>query len=324
MIHHTTPHDLSHFHKLKVAVIGDIMIDTWMQGHVKRISPEAPVPVVSITHTQHMLGGAANVARNVAHLGAQVCVMGVLGSDTHAQVYEHLISQEPLMTDCSCVDDSRCTTVKTRVVGNHQQIVRMDQESHDEIGEQVLQNLQVHMQQHLAHVHAVIISDYAKGVITPSLMKLMWHSLPHPRPPVLVDPKTTNWQLYSGATCITPNWSEFQATVHAHNLTHLTTAQAARQLMRDHDVHAMLITRAEQGMMCVDAVTHEDIPAQRREVRDVSGAGDTVIATLACALAAGWDLTSAAKLSNQAAGISVSKAGTATVSWQELAQTVHS
>ena len=311
------------FSGLKIAVIGDIMIDSWMHGQVHRISPEAPVPVVSIAHTQHMLGGAANVARNVAHLGAQAFVWGVRGTDHHAQVYQHLIKQEPLMWDVSCSDLTRCTTVKTRVVGNHQQIVRCDQEHTHEISEHVLNQLKHSLRAHVGHLDAILISDYAKGVITPKLMQLVWCSLQESDIPVLVDPKTTHWQQYQGATCITPNWSEFQATVTAHGLAHLDTPSAARTLMQQYDLGAMLITRAEQGMWCVLPDAQWQIPAIRREVSDVSGAGDTVIATLACALAAGECMLQAAQLSNLAAGISVSKAGTATVSLSELQQATH-
>jgi rfaE bifunctional protein kinase chain/domain len=313
---------LPDFSKLKIAVIGDIMIDAWIQGDVRRISPEAPVPVVSIQQTHHMLGGAANVARNVAHLGAHVVVLGVLGTDHHAQVYQDLIAQEPLMWDLSCTDASRCTTVKTRVVGNHQQIVRLDQEYTHEVSDHMLHQLKQNLMAHVTDLDAIIISDYAKGVITPRLMQLMWCSLQQSDIPVLVDPKTTQWPQYQGVTCITPNWSEFQATVQAHGLQHVDTASAARQLLKQYDMGAMLITRAEQGMWCVTPDQDVQISAIRREVRDVSGAGDTVIATLTCALAAGIKLPSAAEWSNQAAGISVSKAGTATVSWQELSQVV--
>ena len=311
------------FQDLRIAVIGDIMIDSWIQGDVKRISPEAPVPVVNIAQTTHMLGGAANVARNVAHMGAQAFVLGVLGTDTHALVYHKLIAAEPLMWDVSCSDSTRCTTVKTRVVGNHQQIVRLDQEHTHEISDHVLYQLKHSLRAHVADLDAIIISDYAKGVVTPQLMQMVWCSLQESDIPVLVDPKTTQWQQYQGATCITPNWSEFQATVKAHGLEHLDTPSAARTLLKQYDMGAMLITRAEQGMMCVLPDTHHDIPAIMREVRDVSGAGDTVIATLACALAAGESMLHAAQLSNLAAGISVSKAGTATVSVSELQQAPH-
>lgn len=318
MVESTLSMNLPDFTKLKIAVVGDIMIDSWIQGHVHRVSPEAPVPVVSITHTQHMLGGAANVARNVAHLGAQAYVWGVRGTDSHAQVYQQLIQQEPCLWDLSCGDHTRCTTVKTRVVGNHQQIVRCDQEHTHEIAQHVLTQLKYSLQAHVAHMNAILISDYAKGVVTPELMQLVWCSLQETDIPVLVDPKTHQWKMYQGATCITPNWSEFQATVKAHDLTHLDTVSAARQLLRAYDLGAILITRADKGMWCVLPDADWQIPAIMREVRDVSGAGDTVIATLACALASGESLWNAAKLSNLAASISVSKAGTATVTATEL------
>jgi D-beta-D-heptose 7-phosphate kinase / D-beta-D-heptose 1-phosphate adenosyltransferase len=310
--------NLPEFNQLRIAVIGDIMIDSWLRGHVHRISPEAPVPVVSMMHTEHMLGGAANVARNVAHLGAHAIVFGVLGTDTHVTTYHDLIAQEPLMWDASASDASRCTTVKTRVVGNNQQIVRLDQEHTHDVSDHMLDQIKQNLGSHMAHVHAVIISDYAKGMVCPKLMQLVWHSLQESHVPVLVDPKTTSWTLYQGATCITPNWSEFSATVKAHGLEHMHTVPAARLLMTQYDVGAMLITRAEQGVWCITHDSDFQIPAIRREVTDVSGAGDTVIATLACALAAGMHMKSAAELSNLAAGISVSKAGTATVTAQEL------
>jgi D-beta-D-heptose 7-phosphate kinase / D-beta-D-heptose 1-phosphate adenosyltransferase len=323
MAQSTTCMNVPDLSAIKIAVIGDIMIDSWLQGQVHRISPEAPVPVVSVAQSHHILGGAANVARNVAHLGAQAQVLGVLGADTHAQVYHKLIENEPRMWDLSCTDSTRCTTVKTRVVGNHQQIVRLDQEHTHEISEHVLHQLKQNLRTHTKGLNAIIISDYAKGVVNSRMMQVVWTSMHELDIPVLVDPKTTQWQQYQGATCITPNWSEFQSTVRAHGLAHLDMIPAARTLIKQYDLGAILITRAEQGMMCVTLDAHQEIPAIMREVRDVSGAGDTVIATLACVLAAGEYLLHAAQLSNLAAGISVSKAGTATVSMQELQQALH-
>jgi len=315
------PHkfDLDSFKKVRVAVIGDVMIDSWIEGTVARISPEAPVPVVTVDQTTHVLGGAANVARNLASLGATVDLFGVIGDDSWGTQYVNMVHAESLIHDHSVVVVSRPTTVKSRIVGNHQQIVRLDQESQQNICVVIMNQLMQSVRSVVAECDCVIVSDYAKGVITAELMQELQMEVGQHEIPVLVDPKRADWKLYEGSSLLTPNRSEFSAAAKVSQQSDQHMVHSAQHMILQHNLGAVLITLAHDGMLLVSADAHVHLPAHRREVADVSGAGDTVMAVMALAHCAGLNWSEAAHMANIAAGISVSKSGTATVLPQELA-----
>jgi D-beta-D-heptose 7-phosphate kinase/D-beta-D-heptose 1-phosphate adenosyltransferase len=264
------------------------------------------------------LGGAANVARNLASLGATVDLFGVVGNDTWSGVYNKLIAAHNNIIDHSAIDRNRPTTVKSRIVGNQQQIARLDQEVCDPIGKHTQDHLVTILKAIIQECDCVIVSDYAKGVISKELMNQVLLAASWRDIPVLVDPKSADWSIYSGSSLITPNLSEFFSTLKANQLPPLSIESGARQLLGRYQLGAILCTRAQDGMTLITENTHMSIPAHRREVADVSGAGDTVISVMALAFCSGLDWKSATELANIAAGISVSKSGTATVSPEEL------
>jgi rfaE bifunctional protein kinase chain/domain len=296
------------------------MLDEFIWGDVTRISPEAPVPVVNIKRESTRLGGAANVLANITALGATASVVGVVGSDAAAdKLREGLRQTGGLETDETLVaDDNRPTTIKLRIIAHNQMVVRADREQRSHVNGQVEAKIIDTARQALARAHALVVSDYDKGVITPRILSEV---LPfaYGRIPVLVDPKIRNFNAYRPATLITPNHHEALRLANLEEENDETLWEAARLIRKQLACDAVLITRGEQGMMLVE----QDAPpvyvdTAAREVFDVTGAGDTVIATLAAALAAGASMTEAAVLANHAAGIVVGKVGTATASAEEV------
>lgn len=306
----------------RVMVVGDVMLDTWLTGDVHRISPEAPVPVVSLTSTTHRLGGAANVALNVASLGASAVLLGVTGEDANAQLLDNLLGEAEGITPVLLHTPERPTTTKTRLQANNHQIARIDQESTLPIDQEDQKWLLHKIEIHISSCDCVIVSDYAKGVVQEFLMRGCTDLAKRMGKPLLVDPKNPKWQLYQGASLITPNWQEFCVAARVDPRSTVPVEATARQLLSQQQLGGVLITQAEKGMTLITEHSSAHFPARLREVADVSGAGDTVIATMAVALAAGLDLHTSTSLANTAAGISVSKPGTATVSSQELARAI--
>ena len=313
---------LRRFGRRRIAVWGDLMLDEFLRGRVSRISPEAPVPIVEVTeHTFH-LGGAGNVAANISSLGGAAFAFGVVGKDEAGQRLRREFRK--VQIDCRGVltDPGRPTTLKTRVIAEHQQVVRADRERKDAVHAGIQARLLRLWERDGDRYDSIVVSDYEKGLITRELLKsLISHSV-HKKIPLCLDPKISHAPFYRGATLITPNHHE------AERLSGLTidsdraAERAGKRLLQLLEVQALLITRGEHGMTLCEAsgrVTH--IPARAREVFDVTGAGDTVISTLALALAAGASMVEAAYLANAAAGIVVGKLGTATVSVEELRKT---
>jgi rfaE bifunctional protein kinase chain/domain len=296
----------------RILVVGDVMLDRYWFGDVERISPEAPVPVVKIGRMEERLGGAANVARNAASLGAQVTLLSVVGEDEAGQAIERLLGAGRVESRLHR-DPSLPTTVKLRVIGRHQQLLRIDFETKPS-GE-VLAGSLAHYQAALPSFDLVILSDYGKGGL--AHIATMIADARSVGRPVLVDPKGEDYSLYRGATVLTPNRSEFRQVAGSWKSEQELTrkAQAMRQEL---DLDALLMTRSEEGMTLYREQGVDHIPAQAREVFDVSGAGDTVIATLGVMLAAGADLVAATAAANRAAGIVVGKLGTAIVTRDEL------
>ncbi|MBA4218942.1 MAG: D-glycero-beta-D-manno-heptose-7-phosphate kinase [Proteobacteria bacterium] len=297
----------------RVLVVGDVMLDRYWHGAVDRISPEAPVPVVRVEREELRLGGAANVALNVRTLGAQATLLTVVGQDEAAQQLRQLLHQHDIATVLR--DDKQLhTIVKLRVIGRAQQLIRIDFEN--EPDHEVLSQMLDAFEEQLPSHDLVLFSDYGKGGLThiPRMIELARRA----GKPVLIDPKGNDYRRYAGASVITPNRGEL-AQVTGPWKSELDLLAKVDRLRSEIDVDAVLLTRSEEGMTLFDAggVTHE--PARAREVFDVTGAGDTVIATLAALLAAQLPLAQAMRLANKAGGIVVGKFGTATVSYEELA-----
>ena len=296
----------------RVLVVGDAMLDRYWFGAVDRISPEAPVPVVRVNREEERLGGAANVALNVKTLGAQATLLTVVGADEPARKLQQLLEQQGV-TALLGSDPQLYTIVKLRVIGRSQQLIRIDFENQPD--HEVLSGMLADYERVLPDHDAVLFSDYGKGGLThiPRMIELARKA----SKPVLIDPKGSDYSRYAGATVITPNRAELAQVIGAWS-NEAQLHERAQALREAHGLGALLLTRSEDGMSLFDAAGHAQEPAQAREVFDVTGAGDTVIATLAAMLGAGLSLREAMPVANRAGGIVVGKFGTATVSYEEL------
>ena len=308
-----------------VLVIGDLMVDQFVIGTVDRISPEAPVPIVRFDHETRRLGGAANVAHNVAALGGRVDTIGVIGTDADGSRLLEDLASRSIGTAGIVSDASRCTTRKLRVVTTrNQQVARIDYEHDGEIGESVEATVVQKISDLAAAADAIVVSDYMKGVISPRVAAAAAKAATDHDIPLLVDPKVPHIEYYAGATVITPNHHEAEMVTHMRIRTDADAREAARRFRERARCTSVLITRGEHGMWLLagSASAGENrempLPAEAREVADVTGAGDTVISALALAFAAGASLEDAARLANRAAGIAVGKFGPATVSIEEI------
>ena len=299
--------------QVRLLVVGDVMLDRYWFGEVNRISPEAPVPVVRVERSEERLGGAANVARNAAALGAKVSLLSVVGDDDAGRSLSRLLSESEIDANLH-VDRAIDTTVKLRVIGRQQQLLRIDFETTP--SSEVLQAKLLEFERRLADADAVVLSDYGKGGLNhiAEMIRLARAAAK----PVLVDPKGDDFARYAGATVLTPNRSELREVVGRWS-SEAELAAKATGLSAELGLEALLVTRSEEGMtLFADGETHHQA-AQAREVFDVSGAGDTVIATLAVMLAAGADWAESIRVANIAAGIVVGKLGTAVVNREEIA-----
>jgi rfaE bifunctional protein kinase chain/domain len=296
----------------RLLVVGDVMLDRYWFGDVGRISPEAPVPIVRIDRVEERPGGAANVARNAAALGSKVSLLSVIGLDEAGTRLKKLLGKEAINARLHG-DRSIDTTIKLRVIGRHQQLLRVDFETPP--SHEVLASKLKDFGRMLRSADAVILSDYGKGGL--AHISKMIQMARRARKPVLVDPKGEDYSRYRGATIITPNRAEFRQVVGGWSSEPELTRKA-QTLRRKLGLGALLITRSEDGMTLYQARKRVHVPAQAREVYDVSGAGDTVIATLGAMLASGAALEEAVHIANRAAGIVVGKFGTAVVHPDEL------
>ena len=299
----------------RVLVVGDAMLDRYGYGAVDRISPEAPVPVVRVTREEERLGGAANVALNVRSLGAQCTFMTVVGADEPARRLRSLLESQDITTVLGS-DPQLLTIVKLRVIGRSQQLIRIDFENQPD--HEVLQQLLSDFERQLPSHDAVLFSDYGKGGLThiPHMIERAREA----RIPVLVDPKGSDYGRYKGATVITPNRAELAQVVGPWS-DEAQLRRKAAALREQLALQALLLTRSEEGMTLFDGPELAEpfhVKAEAREVFDVTGAGDTVIATMAAMVACGMDLRNATALANRAGGIVVSRFGTASVSYDDL------
>lgn len=310
---------LSNFSKSKILVLGDIMLDRYLWGTVERISPEAPVPVVNIARETTNLGGAANVAANVRALGADVTLIGVVGDDNTAALLKTDLENHHLKTTGLLVDHGRPTTLKTRVVAHNQQVVRLDRENVSEISGETVEQLLSKLHRLLSAIDGIIISDYGKGVITYDLLASLIPMAHQAGIFIAVDPKEVHFMNYREVSVITPNHHE-AGFISGKKITNdALLADVGWNLMDLLSLESLLITRGEQGM----ALFEKDrsltlIPAEAKAVYDVTGAGDTVIATLTVARTAGATMREAAIFANSAAGLAVAQLGTARITKDEL------
>jgi D-beta-D-heptose 7-phosphate kinase/D-beta-D-heptose 1-phosphate adenosyltransferase len=310
---------LDRFARGRVLVLGDVMVDEYVWGTVSRISPEAPVPVVAVRSETVKIGGAGNVAANITALGGQAQIVGVVGDDAPGERLSHELAQANVQGDGLVVDATRPTTIKSRIVAGSQQLVRFDRESDAPLSSGVRAQVLAQVQEALPQADVLLISDYAKGVVGPALIRQVLALAARLKKIVAVDPKVQHIPLFRGVNVIAPNHHEAAAAARVLVRGEAELLRVGEVLLRRLKARAVLITRGEQGMSLFEVgrrVTH--IPTFAREVYDVTGAGDTVMAGLSLGLAAGASMREAAVLANYAAGVVVGKRGTATVSRAEL------
>ena len=300
------------FPNLSILVIGDLILDEYLYGEIERISPEAPVQVVDIKEKSDTLGGAANVANNIISLGAKVFLTGVIGDDKTGSLFIKRLKEKGISTDGIFIDHKRPTTKKTRVIANNQHVIRLDQESRDKIHPEIEKKIIEFALSNINKIDAIVISDYAKGVITeniiPSILKSSCQK------PIIVDPKGKDFTKYRGATAITPNRKEaIQASGQKDVI------KAGRKFLEELQLKAVVVTLGKDGIFFIEnSGNHAHIPAFAKEVYDVSGAGDTVISCISLSMASGLSCYESAYLANMAGGIAVGKLGTAPVLKDEL------
>lgn len=318
------PGRIEAFGHATVLILGDVMLDRYVHGRVDRMSPEAPIPVLAIEWENAMAGGAGNVARNVAGLGARAILIGLIGSDEAGRELGRLLKLTPRVDARLVTDTSRPTTSKTRFVAGRQQLLRADAEQAAVPVADGVAALMAEFRRALAAADVVVLSDYAKGVLGDQLVTQAIAAARQAGKPIVTDPKSRDFARYRGSSIITPNRSEFAAASGVQSRDPGAIAAGARRLIQAAGIEAILVTRGEDGMSLIagdgDAL---DLATEAREVFDVSGAGDTVVAVLAVARAAGADWAEAARLANTAAGIAVAKAGTAVVYPTELSRQLH-
>jgi rfaE bifunctional protein kinase chain/domain len=310
---------VSRFPQSTILVIGDVMLDQFIWGVVNRVSPEAPVPVVRIEKESFKLGGAGNVVNNIHSLGGKSILCGLVGMDPFGQRIKEELELRGIGTAGIIEDSGRSTTVKTRIIAHSQQVVRADRESDHPVSKTIEKGILDFFHASLPGVSGVVLSDYAKGILSRRIIKEVVGACTKRKKELFIDPKIRNFFNYAGSFMITPNHHEVGQILRQELRARKTLEEAGRKLLRRLRLEAILITRGEAGMSLFEndgTVTH--IPTMAKEVYDVSGAGDTVISTLALSYASGASLLDAAVLSNYAAGIVVGKVGTATVSAEEL------
>ncbi len=312
------------FSRKRVLVCGDLMLDRYIRGKVSRISPEAPVPIVQVVSESHVPGGAGNVCNNLAALGASVSAVSVVGDDPAADTLLAELQARRIDTGAVLRDTERVTVQKCRIIGDHQQLLRYDHERAVTLRRQTQRRLIERLERLAPECQALIISDYGKGVVSPELLHAAIRAARRAKIPVTVDPKIEHFRRYRGVDCITPNLHEAWSGMRLLPKEDEPSIQELGwRILKSLRASSVLITRGEKGMTLFEnsrvpySMTH--IPAQAKEVFDVTGAGDTVISVLSLALASGATLREAAVLANHAAGIVVAKLGTATVSAEELA-----
>lgn len=312
---------VGNFGRSKILILGDIMLDEYLLGIVDRISPEAPVPVVEITSSKQLLGGAANVAANIRTLSEKPILLGVVGPDEASSKLNRLLKQKDITADAVITDQTRQTTIKTRVIAHGQQVVRADQEDRHELSSETERRVLDKFTSWSDDIQAVIISDYGKGVITASLLEKVIRICLDKKIFIAVDPKETHFFNYRQVSLITPNHHEAGFAFGRRIRTEEDLIEVGAGLLKKLEARSILITRGQDGMsLFQDGAEPTHIPTFARKVFDVTGAGDTVIATFVAAVCAGADLVEAAVVANAAAGRTIGEIGTASVTPEQLKQ----
>lgn len=310
--------------KQKILVLGDLMVDKFVWGRVSRISPEAPVPVVEVTRESQAFGGAGNVANNITSLGAQAFLLGVVGNDTDAELLKEGFKEKNISVEGIITDHARPTTTKTRIIAQHQQVVRVDREIKGSFDPGIQEGILSRLDSMARAADAIIISDYGKGVVSAAVLKKAISIANSRGIPVTVDPKIEHFMDYKKVTCITPNLAEAVAGMRHRDVSdEADILELGKKILKKLGSRSVLITRGEKGMSLFEPGNKvTNIPTRAKEVYDVTGAGDTVISVFTLALAAGMDFRGAAEISNFAAGVVVGKLGTATVTQDELSRAI--
>jgi len=314
---------LTHCSNRQICVIGDVMLDEYHWCTVNRISPEAPVPVCAVQSTTVVPGGAANVANNLVTLGATVKMFGVIGHDSSGSKLVSALKDLHIDVNGIVQSSTKPTILKSRIVANHQHIVRVDREDPTPIGPPTQKKILKQLESALPTTHAIIISDYLKGTLPDRLIQSIIQLAHHYDIPVIIDPKGSSYKKYKGATVLTPNFGEFVAAVGKTPKSEDEILKEGQKLKEKLKLKTLLVTRSEKGMSLIHKNKKWDIPTKAKEVCDITGAGDTVISMLALGLASqlSWELS--ASLANYAAGVVVGKLGTSTVSIDEVATAIH-
>jgi rfaE bifunctional protein kinase chain/domain len=319
---------LKNFPRVRLLVVGDIMMDRSILGKVSRISPEAPVPVIIVETEAFNLGGAANVAHNIRSLGGIVSLCGIVGDDENGKkIYERIV-ERGIQTEGIFFEQGRQTTVKTRIIAHHphyQQLVRVDRETTDHPKASTLRNLSRFLAEKIEDFNGIVISDYGKGLLTRNLIQTIIKRAKHTKKLIMVDPKLKTFFFYKGATVITPNTNEASEASRIPATDQPSVEKMGRVLLKRLNCNALVITQGERGMTIFEPHQHPyPVPTVAKEVYDVTGAGDTVIGTMALALGTGprVSVKDAASLANYAAGIVVGKVGTAIANKEELLKVI--
>ncbi len=305
-----------------ILVVGDLMLDRFVWGRVERISPEAPVPVVEVVKETVHLGGAANVAFNLAVLKARPLLVGVVGSDEAGDRLVEELHRQKISSEGIVRDEGRATTIKTRIIAHNQQVCRTDREDKTPLSQGTVDQVTSAYQTLLEQVKGMIISDYAKGALSLALVVDLIQEARQAKKFLAVDPKAGDFSVYRGASIVTPNKKEAVRASGVEIVDEASFIQAGEKLLEVTASDYLLITRGEEGMTLFEGKEHSHIPTVAREVFDVSGAGDTVIASLTLAVAAGASILDAAILANHAAGVAVGKLGTAAASGEEILSSI--
>ncbi|HSV30195.1 MAG TPA: D-glycero-beta-D-manno-heptose-7-phosphate kinase, partial [Candidatus Omnitrophota bacterium] len=315
---------VEHLKDTPVLCVGDAMLDRFVYGSVDRVSPEAPIPVVVVEHETAMLGGAGNVVRNLVALGAAPAFVSVVGDDQAGREVTRLVGEHCEIDPCIVVETGRQTTIKTRFFASSQQLLRADRETRTGLTDAIREQILIRAERLLSKVKAVVLSDYGKGVLADPIAAELIKRARAQGKPVVVDPKGTDYGKYRGATVLTPNRKELADATKMPVDCDDAIVAAARHLIDTCGVESVLVTRSQDGMTLVSSCgTVHHLPAEAREVFDVSGAGDTVVATLAAAIGSGASLLEGARIANVAAGIVVAKVGTAVAYAAELVSALH-
>jgi D-beta-D-heptose 7-phosphate kinase/D-beta-D-heptose 1-phosphate adenosyltransferase len=306
-----------------ILVVGDLMVDHYIIGSASRLSPEAPVPIVNVKEETTTLGGAGNVVQNLVSLGAKVTVAGVIGDDSAASELISILTNEGVETDTIIKDSNRPTTVKTRVLVGSHQLVRVDREVTDEVSEVIGSELMDKLNSYIDAVDMVLLSDYNKGLFSPFLTQQVIKAANAKGKKVIIDPKGLNYQKYEGAFIIKPNRKELSEAAKTEKINSIETLQsAANIILQQTGAEYIVVTLSEEGMVILSQNQHTLLPVKATEVFDVTGAGDTVLATMAYFMASGLSVEEACELANHAAAIVIRRVGSATTTVQEIIEDI--